>query len=104
MRDRVEPGRQLGLAAEARQRAMRAQKGFLGDLLGLGGIAEHPERHAEDAVLIRPDELLERAVVAGPEPIEKPRGLGIIVSLHDKTIARGQSSRRPNVRNALLSA
>ena len=76
---------------------MRAQEGFLGDLLRLGGIAEHPERHAEDAVLIRPDELFERAIVAGPEPIQKARGLGIIVSLHGKTIARGQSSRQPNV-------
>ena len=72
---------------------MRAQEGFLGDLLRLGGIAEHPERHAENAVLIRPDELFERAIVAGPEPIEKARGLGIIVSLHGKTITRGQSSR-----------
>jgi hypothetical protein len=75
---------------------MRAQKGFLGDLLRLGGIAEHPERHAEDAVLIRPDELFERAIVAGPEPIEKAHGRGIIVSLHGKTITRGQSSRHLN--------
>ena len=38
----------------------------------------------------------ERAIVAGPEPIEKARGLGIIVSLHGKTITRGQSSRHLN--------
>ena len=75
---------------------MSAQEGFLGDLLRLGRIAKHPERHAEDAVLIRPDELFERAIVAGPEPIEKARGLGIIVSLHRKTITRGQSSRHLN--------
>ena len=72
---------------------MGPQEGFLGDLLRLGGIAEHPERHAEDAVLIRPHELLERAIVAGPEPIEKARGLGLMSSLHGKTIARGQDSR-----------
>ena len=72
---------------------MSAQEGFLGDLLRLSGIAEHPERHAEHTVLIRPDELFERAIVAGAEPIEKARGLGVIVSLHGKTIARGQSSR-----------
>ena len=44
-------------------------------------------------MLIRPDQLFEGAVIARPEPIEKARGLDIIVSLHDKTIARGQSSR-----------
>jgi hypothetical protein len=49
-------------------------------------------------VLIRPDELFERAIVAGPEPIEKARGLGIIVSLHGKTITRGQSSQQLNHR------
>ena len=67
---------------------MSAQEGFLGDLLRLGRIAEHPERHAEDPMLVGPDELFERAVVAGPEPVEKTRGVGMIVSLHGKTIAR----------------
>ena len=68
---------------------MRAQEGFLGDLLRLGlALPSIRKRHAEEAVLIRPDELFERAIVAGPEPIEKARGLGIIVSLHGKTITR----------------
>ena len=47
---------------------MRAQERLLGDLLGLGVIAQHPERDAENPVLIHRHQLLERWPVARPQP------------------------------------
>jgi hypothetical protein len=61
---------------------MSAEKGFLGDLLGLGGITEHAQGHPEDPVLVRGDQLLEGPRVARAEPIEELRGIGSISFPH----------------------
>src|SRR5207247_730544 len=67
-RDRVEPGRELGLAAEVLHGPMDSQKDLLGDLLGLAPIAQHPERHPEDPVLVGDHQLLEGPWVAPLQP------------------------------------
>jgi hypothetical protein len=69
---------------------MSAQEGFLGDLLRLSGIAEHPAAPRRTHGADTSGRALRNArSFAGPEPIEKARGLGIIVSLHGKTICAG---------------
>jgi len=50
---------------------MGPQKRLLRDLLGFGSASEHAESHAEDAVLMRGDELLEGLRVARPQPFEE---------------------------------
>src|SRR5215467_16288987 len=57
--DGIEPGGKARVSTKFRQAPVRAEKGFLGDLLALGGIAEHAQGHAEDPVLMRGDQLLE---------------------------------------------
>ena len=61
---------------------MSAEKGFLGDLLGFGGIAQHAQGHAEDPVLMRGDQLLEGPRVARSEPLEERRCIGSISFPH----------------------
>jgi hypothetical protein len=61
---------------------MSAEKGFLSDLLGFGGIAEHAKGHPEDPVLVRGDQLLESPRVARAEPLEELRGIGSISFPH----------------------
>jgi hypothetical protein len=69
--NRVEPRRELGLAAELADGAVHAEKDLLGEILGFRPVAEHPERHAEDAVLVSDHQVLERPGVAAPEPLHQ---------------------------------
>ena len=80
--DGVEPGGQLGIAAELGKAPVRPEKGLLGDLLGLGRAAEHAQRHAKDAVLVGSDELLKGPRVARSQPVEQFRGIGSISFSH----------------------
>src|SRR5262245_4255124 len=50
---------------------MHPQKHLLGELLGLGAIAEHAKRHPEDAMLVGDHQVLERSRVAAPEPVHQ---------------------------------
>ena len=61
---------------------VRPEKRLLRDLLGLGRAAEHAKGHAEDAVLMGGDELLEGPRVARPQPVEQFRGIGSISFPH----------------------
>jgi len=69
--DPVEPRRQPGLAAKAREGPMRSEEHLLGDLLGLGPVAEHPESDPEDPMLVGSHELLEGLGVPGSKPVEE---------------------------------
>ena len=53
------------MRAESRQGTPRLQKSLLRSVLGVSGIAEHPERDPEDGHLMPADELLEGVGVAG---------------------------------------
>ena len=74
--DGVEPGGKLGVSAEFRQAPVSPHESLLSHLLGFGGIAQHPEGDAEDAMLMEGDEQLEGAGVSGPQPREEVRGVG----------------------------
>jgi hypothetical protein len=50
-----------------------AQERLLRDVLGLGPAAQHPERDAEDPVLVGRHQLLEGARVPGAEPAQQDR-------------------------------
>ena len=91
--DGVEPGRELGVAAELGQAAVGAEEGLLGHLLGLGGVAEHPHRHPEHAMLVRDHQLLEGGGVAGAQPVQEARRVACLRLSHGKTIPRPGSSR-----------
>ena len=71
--DRVKPRRELRLAAELADGAVDAQKYLLGEILGFRPVPQHPERHAEDAVLMGDHQVLERPGVAAPEPLHQAR-------------------------------
>ena len=47
---------------------MHPQEHVLGDVLRFRPAAEHPERDAEDPVLVAPHEILEGARVPGTQP------------------------------------
>jgi len=47
------------------------QEHLLGELFGFGPVAEHAERHAEDAVLVSDHQVLEGSRVAAPEPVHQ---------------------------------
>jgi len=47
------------------------QKHLLGDLLGLGPVAQHPQRHAEDAMLVGAHQILEGPRVAPPYRLDQ---------------------------------
>ena len=64
--DRVEPRRELCLAAEILHGAMDPEENLLGDLLGLAPIAQHPQGHSEDPVLVGDHQLLEGSRVTPP--------------------------------------
>src|SRR5437667_51020 len=64
--DRVEPRRELGLAAEILHGAMDPEENLLGDLLGLAPIAQHRQGHSEDPVLVGDHQLLEGSRVTPP--------------------------------------
>ena len=74
--DGVEPGGKLGVSAELRQAPMSPHESLLSHLLGFGGIAQHSEGDAEDAMLMEGDELLEGTDVSGSQPREELRGVG----------------------------
>ena len=61
---------------------MSPHESLLGHLLGFGRVAQHPEGHAEDAMLMEGDELLESASVSGPQPREELRGVGDVSLSH----------------------
>ena len=61
---------------------MRAEKGFLRNLLGLGGVPQHAQSHAEHAVLVRGHELFEGARLARAQPIEESGRIGTISFPH----------------------
>ena len=61
---------------------MRAEEGFLRDLFGLGRATEDAEGHAEDAVLVGGDELLERPCVPRQRLVEEFRSIGGISFPH----------------------
>src|SRR5262249_32460835 len=74
--DRVEPGRELRLAAKVRDRPVGAEEYLLGPLLGLRRVPEHPRRHADDPLLVPSRQLLEGLAVAGSEPGDERRLVG----------------------------
>ncbi len=50
---------------------MDAQEDLLSDLLGLGRVAQHPDRHPEHAMLIRSHELFEGDRIPGAQPLHE---------------------------------
>ena len=74
--DGVQPGRELGVAAELRETPVGTEERLLRDFLGFGGAAQHAQSDAEDAVLMGGHELLEGPRVARPQPFEKCRDIG----------------------------
>ena len=80
--DGVEPGGKLGVPAKLRQAPVSPHESLLGHLLGFGGVAQHPEGDAEDAMLMEGDELLEGTGVSGPQPREELRGVGGVSLSH----------------------
>ena len=62
-RDAIQPGRELGLAAELGNLAVHLQKRVLQDFLGVGGIARQAKRQAVHLVLVARDQLIEGRVV-----------------------------------------
>ena len=74
---------------------MGAEEGLLGHLLGLGGVAEHPHRHPEHAMLVRDHQLLEGGGLAGAQPVQEARRVACLRLSHGKTIPRrGKFPRR----------
>jgi len=63
------------LAAEVRQRSVRAQERLLGDLLGFRPVSQHAKRDAEHSVLVGNHELLEGAAIALAQPDDERRFL-----------------------------
>jgi hypothetical protein len=63
-RDPVEPGVELGLAAELVQRPVGPDEGFLRDVLDQVDIAHHAADQALDAALVLDDQQLEGLLVA----------------------------------------
>ena len=64
--DGVQPRRELRVSAELRQRPVSPEEHLLGDLLGLGGVAQHADGDPEHAVLMGANQLLEGLRLAGP--------------------------------------
>src|SRR5216683_3170618 len=91
--DGVEPGRELGVPAELGQAAMGPEEGLLGHFLSLGGVAQHPHRHPEHAMLVRDHQLLEGDSLAGAQPVKEARRVACLRLSHGKTIPRPGSSR-----------
>ena len=54
---------------------MSPEEGLLRDILGLRRVPEHAEGEPVDAVLLGPNELLERPTVTRPEPAHELRGI-----------------------------
>ena len=92
--DRVEPGRELGVAAKVAERAMGPEEGLLRHFLGLGPVAQHAKGHPEHAMLVGRHQLLEGAGIAGAQPVQEARRVACLRLSHGKTIPRPGSSRR----------
>src|SRR5439155_585261 len=69
--DRVEPRRELRVAAELGDGSVDTEKDLLRELFGFRAAAQHPERHAEDAMLVGDHQLLEGSRLAPPEPVHQ---------------------------------
>jgi len=52
---------------------MDPEEHLLGDLLGLAPIAQHPQGHSEDPVLVGDHQLLEGSRVTPPQPVHQVR-------------------------------
>ena len=72
-RDGVEPGRQARRPTEVTKPPVGAEEGFLGRVLGVGAVSQHPERHGEDPVLVGRHQRLEGRRLASAEPVEEVR-------------------------------
>src|SRR5262249_15560222 len=73
--DRVQPRREPRVSAELGEPPVGPEERLLGDVLGLGGIPEHPEREPVDAMLLGADQLLGRRAIACPKPTYELRGV-----------------------------
>ena len=71
--DPVEPGRERGVAAEARQRAEGAHVTLLQRVVHALAVAEQTKRQRAQAAVVRPHEGRERAVVALARELEHVR-------------------------------
>src|SRR5204862_4799728 len=80
--DRIEPRAQPRLAAKVRDGAMGSQEHLLRDLLGLRAVAQHAQRDAEHAMLIRDHELFECARIAGAQAWEQTGRIGAEALAH----------------------
>src|SRR5207249_9040777 len=69
--DRVEPRRELRVAPKPGDGAVDPDEYLLGEVLGLRLAAQHPERHAEDAMLVGDHQVLEGPRIALPEPVHQ---------------------------------
>ncbi len=69
--DRIQPSGKLGLASKVPDGPVNAQEDLLGHFLGLAPIGEHPERDAEDPVLIGQYESLKRFRLPPPERFDQ---------------------------------
>lgn len=65
--DGDEPGAEAGFGAEVAEGAKGFEKGFLGDVFGVGGVFEQGQGHGENGPLVRADEVVVEGGVAGED-------------------------------------
>ena len=73
----VEPGGKGGVAAEGGDFAVELEEGFLGEIFGLGAVADHAQAEGIDAALMEGEELGKGGMVAGLRTCE--HGIGLCV-------------------------
>lgn len=78
-RDRVQPGGELRLAAEAVEFPPRDHPHVLGDLPGVGLVAHHRKNQAEDRGVVRPHEVAEGRLIARLRAAHEPGLVGRVV-------------------------
>ena len=75
-RQPIQPRAERRLAPEALELAVRREEDLLQQILGIGGIAQHPEREAEQPARVRPVQLLERAELSPAAALDQ-RQVGV---------------------------
>jgi len=76
--DPVEPGVELGVAAELRQGAPSADEGLLHHVLGLGLVTDVAPDQGRDAVLVLADEQVEGRAVTGLDALHELEVVGVV--------------------------